>query len=375
MQLHQTNYGIIDDAFEFIGDAIPYPLFAQLLDGSDALRFYKDLVDDGYGTKHPPGRAIILRLFKKDLRGSGNDLVVLLVGVGHVGGGDLPSSKLTKAPMHSISSGERILELQAPVVMGILNCTPDSFYIGSRVQQLEQGLRFAEEQILQGAAILDLGGQSTRPGSARVSAAEERDRVIPLLTAIRKKYPAVFLSVDTFYGDVAQAAIDAGADLINDISAGKIDPTLQAVVAHSGLPYVLMHMQGTPQTMQSLTDYADVTESVFRFFEEEIDVCKQAGIGQLILDPGIGFAKTIAQNFQLLHNLSQFKQFPYPLLIGVSRKSMIYKTLDVDPLLALNGTTALHMYALMQGANILRAHDVRPAWETSRLFMAVQGSN
>ncbi len=277
--------------------------------------------------------------------------------------------------MHSISSGGRILDLQVPVVMGILNCTPDSFYIGSRVQQLEQGLRFAEEQILQGAAILDLGGQSTRPGSERVSAAEERDRVIPLLTAIRKKYPAVFLSVDTFYGDVAQAAIDAGADLINDISAGKIDPTLQAVVARSGLPYVLMHMQGTPQTMQTFTDYADVTESVLRFFEEEIDLCKQAGIGQLILDPGIGFAKTIAQNFQLLQNLSQFNEFAYPLLIGVSRKSMIYKTLDVDPLMALNGTTALHMYALMQGANILRAHDVRPAWETSRLFQAVQGSN
>lgn len=276
--------------------------------------------------------------------------------------------------MFSLSVSGRMLNLQTPVVMGILNCTPDSFYTGSRVQQVSQGLLVAEEQIRQGAAILDLGGQSTRPGSRPISAAEERDRVIPLLTAIRNDFPDVFLSVDTFYGDVAQAAIDAGVDIINDISAGTIDPDIRKRAAAAQLPYVLMHMRGNPQHMQDLTDYHQVTSEVLGFFEQEIDTCRQMGIQQLILDPGIGFAKTIEQNFQLLRELDQFQQLPYPILIGLSRKSMIYKTLEVDPMMALNGTTALHMHALTQGARILRAHDVRPAWETIQLFSALRGN-
>lgn len=270
--------------------------------------------------------------------------------------------------MFSLSSTGRILQLDKPVVMGILNCTPDSFYIGSRVQQIEQGLMLATEQIRQGAEILDLGGQSTRPGSERISATEERERVIPILASIRQKFPDVFLSIDTFYSEVAQAALDAGADLINDISAGSIDPEIRQVAARSKTPYVLMHMRGTPQDMQSLSNYEHVTHEVLDFFQREIDALRQAGIEQLVLDPGIGFAKTIEQNFQLLRELNQFHAFSLPIMIGVSRKSMIYKTLDVDPMLALNGTTALHMHALLQGANILRVHDVRAAWETVRLF-------
>lgn len=274
--------------------------------------------------------------------------------------------------MFSLSSTGRMLQLDKPVVMGILNCTPDSFYSGSRVQLIEQGLMLATEQIRQGADILDLGGQSTRPGSERISATEERERVIPILASIRQKFPDVFLSIDTFYSEVAQAALDAGADLINDISAGSIDPEIRQVAARSGIPYVLMHMRGTPQDMQSQTNYEHVTREVLDFFQREIDACRQAGIEQLVLDPGIGFAKTIEQNFQLLRELSQFHAFSLPILIGVSRKSMIYKTLDVDPMLALNGTTALHMHALLQGANILRVHDVRAAWETIRLFDHLQ---
>ena len=274
--------------------------------------------------------------------------------------------------MFSLSSSGRMLSLDVPVVMGILNCTPDSFYSGSRVQQIEQGLLLADEQIRQGASILDLGGQSTRPGSVRISAAEERDRVIPLLTAIRQKYPTLFLSIDTFYADVAQAAIEAGVDMINDISAGAIDPTIRQVTARSGLPYVLMHMRGTPQDMQANTTYDHVTRDLIAFFNTEIDACRQAGINQLLIDPGIGFAKTIDQNFQLLRELDQLQMFSLPILLGVSRKSMIYKTLDVDPLMALNGTTALHMHGLMQGAHVLRVHDVRPAWETIRLFEQLQ---
>ncbi len=274
--------------------------------------------------------------------------------------------------MFSLTSTGRMLDLQEPVVMGIINCTPDSFYSGSRVQQTEQGLLFAEEQVRQGARVLDLGGQSTRPGSTRITAKEERDRVIPLLSAIRQKHPALFLSVDTFYAEVAQAAIDAGADMINDISAGTIDPSIRQVAAHSGLPYVLMHMRGTPQDMKSHTTYEHVTRDVVQFLQREIDACRQAGIDQLVLDPGIGFAKTVDQNFQLLRELNELNTLSLPILIGVSRKSMIYKTLDVDPMLALNGTTALHMFALMQGAYILRVHDVRAAWETIRLFNQLQ---
>ena len=274
--------------------------------------------------------------------------------------------------MFSLTSTGRMLDLQEPVVMGIINCTPDSFYSGSRVQQTEQGLLFAEEQVRQGARVLDLGGQSTRPGSTRITAKEERDRVIPLLSAIRQKHPALFLSVDTFYAEVAQAAIDAGADMINDISAGTIDPSIRQVAARSGLPYVLMHMRGTPQDMKSHTTYEHVTRDVVQFLQREIDACRQAGIDQLVLDPGIGFAKTVDQNFQLLRELNELNTLSLPILIGVSRKSMIYKTLDVDPMLALNGTTALHMFALMQGAHLLRVHDVRAAWETIRLFNQLQ---
>ena len=274
--------------------------------------------------------------------------------------------------MFSLSGSGKMLTLEQPVVMGILNCTPDSFYSVSRVQQIDQGLRFAEEQINQGAQILDLGGQSTRPGSSPVAPQEESERVIPILDAIRKRFPSVFLSIDTFQAEVARAAVDAGADMINDISGGQLDPAIRSVAAQSQLPYVIMHMRGTPQTMQTQTEYSEVTQTVVDYFQKQVEDCQQLGIKQLILDPGFGFAKTTDQNFQLLGQLEKITKLPYPTLVGVSRKSMIYKTLDIDPIMALNGTTALHMYALMQGALILRVHDVRPAWETIRLFQSVR---
>jgi dihydropteroate synthase len=276
--------------------------------------------------------------------------------------------------MFSLSGAGKVLELRHPVVMGILNCTPDSFYHVSRVQQIDQGLRFAEEQLRQGAQVLDLGGQSTRPGSEPVTAEEEIARVIPLLTEIRKKFPEIFLSIDTFQAEVAQAAVDAGVNMINDISGGQLDPAIRQVAATHQLPYVLMHLRGTPKTMQGMTDYENVTESVLQYFGEQIRFCESLGIQQLILDPGIGFAKTIDQNFQLLRELDRLTSMPYPMLVGLSRKSLIYKTLDIDPLMALNGTTALHMSALLKGAQILRVHDVRPAWETIRLFQSLQGN-
>lgn len=276
--------------------------------------------------------------------------------------------------MFSLNGHNKVLDLQEPVVMGILNCTPDSFYSVSRVQFIDQGLRFAEEQIRQGARILDLGGQSTRPGSERIDATEEIGRVIPLLTRIRKEFPDIFLSIDTYQSDVALEAVAAGVDMINDISGGQIDPDIRKVAAKSQLLYVLMHMRGTPETMQDLTDYEQVTSSVKEYFTTNIRDCQAAGIQQLILDPGFGFAKTIAQNFQLLRELDQLTTLSFPLMVGLSRKSMIYKTLDVESIMALNGTTALHMQALIQGAKILRVHDVRPAWETIQLFLALKGA-
>lgn len=276
--------------------------------------------------------------------------------------------------MFSLNGAGKVLDLREPVVMGILNGTPDSFYQVSRVQQLDQALRYAEEMIRQGAGILDLGGQSTRPGSVRVSAQEEIDRVIPLLEAIRQHFPDIFLSIDTFQSEVARAAVAVGVNMINDISGGQLDPVIRLVASTHQLPYVLMHMRGTPQDMQQHTDYTDVTQSVYDYLTEEAVRCHQAGISQLILDPGIGFAKNVTQNFQLLRELERFTALPYPILVGLSRKSMIYKTLDIDPLMALNGTTALHMQALISGAKILRAHDVRPAWETIRLYQALKES-
>jgi len=277
--------------------------------------------------------------------------------------------------MFSLTGAGKVLDLQVPVVMGILNCTPDSFYSVSRVQGIRDGLRYAEEQLRQGAAILDLGGQSTRPGSIAVSAPEERERVLPILEAVRKEFPGTFLSVDTYQAEVAQAAIDAGVDMINDVSGGQLDAAMWSVVARSGLPYVLMHLRGTPQDMQQQTDYDQVTVAVKNHLLDRLEACKKMGVRQLILDPGIGFAKTIQQNFQLLRELTQITSLPYPLMIGVSRKSLIYKTLSVEPLMALNGTTALHMHVLQQGVKILRVHDVRPAWETIRLYQALQGNH
>ncbi len=277
--------------------------------------------------------------------------------------------------MFSLVGAGKVLDLKKPVVMGILNCTPDSFYSVSRVQGVREGLRYAEEQLRQGAAILDLGGQSTRPGADLVSTPEELDRVLPVLQAVRKEFPHVFLSIDTFRAEVAQAAIDAGVDMINDVSGGGMDPDMWPTVSKSGLPYVLMHMRGTPQDMQQHTSYEHVTDGVQKHLLDRLDACSKMGIDQVVLDPGIGFAKTIGQNFQLLRELTKITSITRPVLIGISRKSMVYKTLSVDPLMALNGTTALHMHALLQGVKILRVHDVRPAWETIRLFEALQGDH
>jgi dihydropteroate synthase len=261
-----------------------------------------------------------------------------------------------------------LYSLNKPKVMGILNLTPDSFFEGSRIPTDKKSvLMEAEKKIKEGADFLDLGGYSTRPGAAEISIEEEITRIIPAISEIKKNFPNTLLSVDTFRSQVAKAAIEAGAELVNDISAGNLDPEMLPLVAKLGVPYVAMHLKGTPQTMQQETNYSDLVPDVLAYFSKKVKQFSELGIKDAILDPGFGFAKTREQNFELLRNLSSLKRLGLPILVGVSRKSMIYKTLEISANEALNGTTALNMFALLQGADILRVHDVKEAKETIEL--------
>lgn len=263
----------------------------------------------------------------------------------------------------------RVYSLDKPKLMGILNLTPDSFFEGSRVSQEEKKiLGTSEKMISEGADFLDLGGYSTRPGALDISVEEEIQRVAPAISLIKREFPEILISVDTFRSEVAKVAVESGADLINDISAGNLDSKMLETVAHLGVPYIAMHMRGTPQTMQEETAYQDLVPEILYYFSEKLEVFRKLGIKDVIIDPGFGFAKTREQNFQLLRDLKSFQRLGLPILAGVSRKSMIYKTLQISASEALNGTTALNMFALLQGANILRVHDVKEAKETVTLF-------
>jgi len=252
--------------------------------------------------------------------------------------------------------------------MGIINVTPDSFYSGSRQSTVDAALQKAEQMINEGATILDLGGQSTRPNSKQISAEEEAERVCPAIEAVHKQFPDAIISVDTYYHYVAEQAVYAGASIVNDISGGTLDSDMLFVVAKSKTPFICMHMKGTPENMQQHAVYENVTREVLDYFIQRIDVCKQAGINDVIIDPGFGFAKTIAHNFELLRNLSVFKMLEKPIIAGLSRKSTVYKTLGITSEEALNGTTVMNTLALLNGANILRAHDVKEAVEAIKLF-------
>ena len=261
-----------------------------------------------------------------------------------------------------------LYSLKKPKVMGILNLTPDSFFEGSRVTTEKSVLVEAEKKIREGADFLDLGGYSTRPGATAISIEEEIARVIPAVATIKRHFPDILLSVDTFRSQVAKAAMEEGGDIVNDISAGNLDPEMLPLIAQLNVPYIAMHMKGTPQTMQSVSDYTDLVPEILAYFSKKVEQFRNFGIKDVIIDPGFGFAKTTAQNFELLKELKSLSRLGLPVLAGVSRKSMIYKTLKISANEALNGTTALNMFALMQGANILRVHDVKEAKETIQLF-------
>jgi dihydropteroate synthase len=272
--------------------------------------------------------------------------------------------------MYTLNCKGRLLVIEKPVVMGILNLTPDSFYSGSRVQEMEQVLQRAGQMIDEGATILDIGGQSTRPGSNRISAEEELQRVLPAIKSIKEKYPSAFLSIDTYHSTVAKEAVDAGADMVNDISAGEMDKQMLSTVAAINVPYVAMHMKGTPETMQQNATYEDVTKEVVDYFIHKMEACKNAGIKDIIIDPGFGFGKTIEHNFQLLKKLEVLKIFNVPVLAGLSRKSTIYKTLQLSAEESLNGTTVLNTIAITKGAAVLRVHDVKEAMQVIQLYEA-----
>lgn len=272
--------------------------------------------------------------------------------------------------MFTLNCNGRLIDIDEPIVMGIINATPDSFYSGSRAKDTDDILFRADQMIRDGASILDIGGQSTRPKSTQVSMDEELKRVLPAIKAIHERFPQQIISIDTFYAKVAKEAVEAGANIINDVSAGSLDEELLPTVQKLKVPYVLMHMSGHPQTMQEHPVYRNVTLDVFDFLNFNLKQLHQSGINDIIIDVGFGFGKTIQHNFQLLNQLSYFQQLNKPLMVGLSRKATVYKTLQILPEEALNGSTVMHTIALMNGASILRVHDVKEAVQAIRLFVA-----
>lgn len=272
----------------------------------------------------------------------------------------------------SLNLGGTIMDLTTPRIMGILNTTPDSFYPESRVPEPGQAVERAREMIHQGADILDVGAVSTRPGARELSESEELERLVPVLEALREHFPEFPISVDTWRSGVARFVTEKfGIQIINDISAGSLDPDMFPVMAQMGIPYVIMHMQGTPENMQENPVYEHVVDEVLQFFAEKVYALRKLGLNDIVIDPGFGFGKTLEQNYQILKQLDLFRSLELPLLVGISRKSMIYRLLECEPDQALNGTTAAHMAALLQGASLLRVHDVTAAKETVKIFLQI----
>ena len=272
--------------------------------------------------------------------------------------------------MFTLNCSGRLLVIDKPIVMGIINTTPDSFYANSRMFNIDGALRMAEQMLQQGAVILDIGGQSTRPGSEQVGMELESQRVLPIVEAIAKTFPQAFLSIDTYHANLAKQAVETGASIVNDISGGRFDVAMLPTVAALKVPYICMHSKGSPETMQNNLQYENISLEVLDYFIERIATCQQLGIQDIIIDPGFGFAKSIEHNFELLQKFSLLQILQKPLLTGISRKSTIYKTVGTTADKALNGTTVLHTIALLNGTHILRVHDVQEAIEAITLVQA-----
>jgi dihydropteroate synthase len=274
-----------------------------------------------------------------------------------------------------LQCGDKIITLDVPRVMGILNLTPDSFYDGGRYQLHDQYLSRTEQMLNEGADIIDIGAISTKPGSSDVTEKEEMQRLLRALSLLVRKFPKAIFSVDTFRSSVAKYAAEAGAGIINDISGGNLDEQMFETVASLNIPYILMHMRGIPSIMQLNPTYGDVVSEIDQFFRKKVAALKEVGVNQVIIDPGFGFGKTIEHNYKLLKHLEIFKKIGPPILIGVSRKSMINKLLKIKPEEALNATSALHTLALLKGADILRVHDVKEAVQVIKVVNAFQNGS
>jgi dihydropteroate synthase len=268
----------------------------------------------------------------------------------------------------TLNVGGKIIDLTQPKVMGILNITPDSFFSGSRLQSEKEILLQAEKMLSEGADFLDLGAYSSRVGATDISPEEEEKRLMPAIKIIAKNFPEALLSVDTFRATIAEKAIENGAHIVNDIAGGNLDKNMFEVMGKLKVPYILMHMKGNPQTMKDLNQYENMMQEISYYFSEKIEQLKEAGVKDIILDPGFGFAKNAEQNFKLLQHLEDFRMLGFPVLAGLSRKSMIWRSLNVSPEQALNGTTVLNTIAIQNGASILRVHDVKEAKECINLI-------
>ncbi len=272
--------------------------------------------------------------------------------------------------MFTLNCKGKLIIVDKPLVMGILNVNNDSFYAGSRLKNLDAIRNKVDQMIEEGADIIDIGGQSTRPGSERISADEELKRVMPVFEMLSKKHNNILLSIDTYHSVVARETVLAGASIANDVSAGEMDKKMLETVATLGVPFIAMHMKGVPETMHQSIQYGNVVTDVLDFFINKISQCRDAGIADVIIDPGFGFGKTIEHNFKILKSLEIFKMLGKPVMAGISRKATIYKTLQIDVEDALNGTTVMNTIALLNGANILRVHDVKEAREAVTLLQA-----
>lgn len=272
----------------------------------------------------------------------------------------------------SLNCKGKLLIVNKPMVMGIINCTPDSYFSDSRVHSLPDILAKAHQMVQDGAGILDLGGQSTRPGSKRIPASVEMERVVPAVRAVRVSYPDIIISVDTYYSSVAAAALEAGASIVNDVTGGSYDPEILEVAQQYRAPYVCTHLPGNLESITDAMQTNQVSAEVLRFFETKLDSLRKKGLNDIILDPGFGFGKSLAQNYELLKSVAALKAIGAPLLIGISRKSMVYKPLNISASEALSASSALHMYALERGVDILRVHDVKEATECITLYNLLQ---
>ena len=267
----------------------------------------------------------------------------------------------------TINCKGNLIDLTAPKVMGILNITPDSFYDGGKYKDEKSILTQVEKMLGEGATFIDVGATSSRPGADPISKSNELNRIVPIVHLLLEKFPDIRISIDTFRAEVAQECLEAGAALINDISAGTLDKNMLRTIANYNVPFIMMHMKGNPSTMQEQTHYKNLLGDILYYFSERLATARALGINDIIIDPGFGFAKTLEQNYEILQKLAMFKCLDLPILVGLSRKSMIYKTLKTNADMALNGTTALHMIALSKGTHILRTHDVKEAMECIKL--------